>query len=138
MTTEDYDAGTACSRVLIFLGALAAILGAAGVLAISPMLAYLIPKITDGEYAYLFNLVLFQVMWAVFFVSLLVTGIKLIISGMQRKRHDIVPGLTLYFLGAALIVNGFLMLTYGHLLYAGIAIVVGSVVAYIEWSTEVV
>ena len=138
MTTENYDAGAVRSRFIVFIGALAATLGAAGVLAISPMLAYLIPKLTSGEYSYFFNLVLFQMMWAVFFLSLLVAGIKLIISGVQRKRHDIIPGLTLYFLGAALIVNGFLMLTYGHALYAGIAIVVGSVVAYIEWSTEVV
>jgi len=138
MTTKGYDASVARSRLIVFIGALAATLGAAGVLAISPMLAYLIPKLTSGEYSFFFNLVLFQVMWAVFFVSLLVAGIKLIISGVQRKRHDIVPGLTLYFLGAALIVNGFLMLMYGHALYAGIAIVVGSVVTYIEWSTEVV
>ena len=102
------------------------------------MLAYLIPKLISGEYSYLFNLVLFQFMWAVFFVSLLVGGIKLIISGLQRRRHDIIPGLTLYFLGSALIVNGFLMLIYGHVLYAGIAILNGFIVVYIEWSTEVV
>ena len=138
MTTENYDAGAARSRFIIFIGALTATLGAAGVLAISPMLAYLIPKLTNGEYSYLFNLVLFQLMWAVVFVSLLVAGIKLIISGANRKRHDIIPGLSLYFLGAALMVNGFLMLMYGHAIYAGIAIFVGSIVSYLEWSTEVV
>jgi hypothetical protein len=138
MTTENYDAGAMRSRLIILLGIFAAIIGAAGGLGISPMLAYLIPKLMSGEYFYLFNLVLFQFMWAVFFVSLLVGGIKLIISGLQRKRHDIIPGLTLYFLGSALIVNGFLMLIYGHVLYAGIAILNGFIVVYIEWSTEVV
>jgi hypothetical protein len=138
MVVENFDASATRSRFIIVLGAIAAILGAAGILAISPMLAYLIPKLTSGEYHYLFNLVLFQLMWAVFFISLLVAGIKLIISGVKRKRHDIIPGLTLYFLGAALIVNGLLMLTYGHTLYAGITVLIGAAVAYIEWSTEVV
>ncbi|RUM94473.1 MAG: hypothetical protein DSZ28_02985 [Thiothrix sp.] len=138
MMTESYDAGVARSRLILFIGALAAILGAAGVLAISPLLVYLIPKLVNGEYSYLFNLALFQFMWAVFFVSLLVAGIKLVISGANRKRYDIIPGLTLYFLGAALMVNGFLMLMYGHVIYAGIAILVGSIVSYLEWSTEVV
>jgi hypothetical protein len=138
MVVENFDASATRSRFIIVLGAIAAILGTAGILAISPMLAYLIPKLTSGEYRYLFNLVLFQFMWAVFFISLLVAGIKLIISGVKRKRHDIIPGLTLYFLGAALIVNGLLMLTYGHTLYASITVLIGVAVAYIEWSTEVV
>ena len=138
MVVENFDASATRSRLIIVLGAIAAVLGAAGILAISPMLVYLIPKLTSGEYRYLFNLVLFQFMWAVFFISLLIAGIKLIISGVKRKRHDIIPGLTLYFLGAALIVNGLLMLTYGHTLYAGITVLIGVAVAYIEWSTEVV
>jgi len=138
MTTENYDAGVMRSRLIILLGIFAAIIGAAGGVGVSPMLAYLIPKLISGEYSYLFNLVLFQFMWAVFFVSLLVAGIKLIVSGLQRKRHDVIPGLALYFLGSALIVNGFLMLTYGYVLYAGIAILNGFIVVYIEWSTEVV
>jgi hypothetical protein len=138
MVVENFDASATRSRFIIVLGAIAAVLGAAGILAISPMLVYFIPKLTSGEYRYLFNLVLFQFMWAVFFISLLIAGIKLIISGVKRKRHDIIPGLTLYFLGAALIVNGLLMLAYGHTLYAGITVLIGVAVAYIEWSTEVV
>ena len=95
ITTENYDAGAMRSRLIILLGIFAAIIGAAGGLGISPMLAYLIPKLMSGEYFYLFNLVLFQVMWAVFFVSVLVGGIKVSISGLQRRGDEISPGLRL-------------------------------------------
>lgn len=138
MTTENYDAGAARSGFIILLGVVAAILGAAGTLGISKMLAWLVPKLISGEYPFLSHLALFQFMWAVFFVSLLIAGIKLVISGIRRKRHDIVPGLTLYFLGVALIVNGLLMFIYGHTLYAGVTVLIGALVSYIEWSTEVV
>jgi hypothetical protein len=138
MTTEDFDAGLARSRFIIIVGVLATILGVLGSLGIFRMLAFLIPKLSSGEYSFLSHLALFQFMWAVFFVSLLVAGIKLVVSGIKRKRHDIVPGLTLYFLGAALVVNGILMLTYGNVVYAGITILIGALVSYLEWSTEVV
>lgn len=138
MTVENYDAGVARSGFIVLLGIVAAILGAAGTLGISKMLLYLIPKLNDGEYSFLSHLALFQFMWVVFFVSLLIAGVKLVFSGIRRKRHDIVPGLSLYFLGAALIVNGFLMFTYGHVLYASVTVLIGAMVSYLEWSTEVV
>ena len=124
--------------LLIALGAVLAILGAAGLLRISTMLAFLLPQLAGGEFRFFSHLALFQVMWAVFFVSLLITGVSLIVSGARGKRRDVVPGLTLYFLGASLMVNGILLLTYGHPLYGGIALFIGALAAYLEWSTEVV
>ncbi len=125
-------------RFITVLGAVMAVLGAAGTLGISAMLAFLLPALAEGSLSYFFNQALFQVMWAVFFISLFVAGVSLIVSGVKRKRHDLVPGLTLYFLGAALVVNALLLLTYGHLVYALTAAVIGCVVMYAEWSTEVI
>jgi hypothetical protein len=48
-----------------------------------------------------------------------------------------VPGLTLYFLGASLMVNGSLLFMYGHTLYAVVAILIGAIVTFLEWNTEV-
>ena len=120
------------------LGAILAIIGAAGVLRISTMLAFLLPNLAEGKLQVFSHQALFQVMWAVFFISLLITGISLIVSGVRGKRRDLVPGLTLYFLGASLMVNGFLLLMYGYPLYGGIAVIIGALAAWIEWSTEVV
>lgn len=124
--------------LVISLGIVLAILGAAGTLVISTMLAFLLPAVFDGGLGFLSHQALFQVMWAVVFLSLFVTGVSLISSGSQGRRHDLVPGLTLYFLGAALLVNGLLLLSSGHLVYAILACVIGTAVVMLEWQTEVI
>lgn len=126
------------SRYITVIGAIIAVLGAAGTLGISAMLAFLLPELADGNLGFFFNQALFQVIWAVFFISLFVAGLSLIVSGVRQKQHDLVPGLTLYFLGAALVVNALMMLTYGHVVYALTAGAIGCIVMYAEWSTEVI
>ncbi len=139
MVTRVADEQQSSSRpVITALGVVLAILGAAAVLRISTMLAFLLPRLADGELAFFWHQGLFQVMWAIFAVSLLITGISLIISGVRGKRRDLVPGLTLYFLGASLVINGLLLLIYGYPLYGGVAVAVGAVAVLVEWGTEVV
>lgn len=125
------------NKKLIILGAVIAIVGAAGILRISTMLAFLLPQMVEGNFSFLSHQALFQIMWAVFAISLFITGISLIVSGVKNKKHDLVPGLTLYFLGASLIINGILLLMYGHTLYAAVAIIIGAIVTFLEWNTEV-
>ncbi len=127
---------TSNSKITI-LGAIIAIIGAAGILRISTMLAFLIPQMAEGNYPFFSHQVLFQIMWAVFAISLFITGISLIVSGVKNKRHDLVPGLTLYFLGASLMINGILLLVHGHTAYAAVAILIGAIVTFLEWNTEV-
>ncbi|HBS27675.1 MAG TPA: hypothetical protein DD827_11250 [Gammaproteobacteria bacterium] len=127
---------TSNSKITI-LGAIIAIIGAAGILRISTMLAFLLPQMAEGEFSFLSHQALFQIMWAVFAISLFITGISLIVSGAKNKKHDLVPGLTLYFLGASLMINGSLLFMYGHTLYAVVAILIGAIVTFLEWNTEV-
>ena len=139
MSTQVADPQKSSRRPAItLLGAILAILGAAAVLRISTMLAFLLPRLAEGELTFFSHQALFQAMWAVFAVSLLIAGVSLIASGVRGKRRDLVPGLTLYFLGASLAINGLLLLTYGHLLYGALAIAIGAVAILVEWGTEVV
>lgn len=124
--------------MVITFGAVIAVLGAAGTLGISTMLAFLLPQIADGGMGFLSHQALFQVMWAIVFISTLVAGVSLISSGVKGKQYDLVPGLTLYFLGAALMINGLILLSSGHVLYAVLASVVGAVIILLEWQTEVI
>lgn len=126
------------SKFVLLFGLLLAIAGGMGTIALSALLVYTVPKVADGELAFFSHQALFQSMWAVFFVSLFMTGVSLVVSGASRRPKDLVPGLTLYFLGAALMVNGLLMFTYEHYLFAGIIFIVGALAVYLEWSTEVV
>lgn len=126
------------SKFVLLFGLLLAIAGGMGTIALSSMLVYTVPKVASGELGFFTHQALFQSMWAVFFVSLFITGVSLVVSAASRRRKDLVPGLTLYFLGAALMVNGLLMLTYGHYLFGGIVFGVGALAVYLEWSTEVV
>lgn len=126
------------SKLVLLFGLLLAIAGGLGTIALSALLVYTVPRTVSGEWHFFSHQALFQSMWAVFFVSLFMTGVSLVVSGANRKRKDLVPGLTLYFLGAALVVNGLLMLTYGHWIFGAVMIAVGAVAVYLEWSTEVV
>ena len=83
------------------------------------------------------SIALHMLIWLVFFLSLTVAGFSLLRSGLKRRTHDLVPGPTLYFLGASLVVNGLFLLVVSQYLYAGIAIVLGSVFLYLEHATQV-
>jgi len=73
----------------------------------------------------------------VFFLSLLLTGIKLLISALNKRTKDLVPGVALYFLGASLVIIGLFYLVFGQFVYAVISIVAGTLCIYVEGTTEI-
>ncbi len=138
MNTAIEPATPIFSRLLVLLGIMAATAGAAGTLLLGYMLGAALPAWLDGRLAFLTFQLLFQLLWLVFFISMFVLGLSLIRSGRDRRRKDIVPGLTLYFLGAALAAIGIMLFTFGNVA-AGLGLfVVGALAIYVEWSTEVV
>lgn len=81
---------------------------------------------------------LYEGLWLVFFVSLTVLGISLLFSGFNRRQHNVVPGPTLYFMGAALLAIALMMTMYGQVLHAVVAAVAGVTLMIIEWYYDVV
>ncbi len=92
----------------------------------------------ENGFSFMSNSILFHLIWAVFFISLLVTGIKLLISALKKRNKDLVSGLTLYFLGASLVVIGLFYLVFQQYPYALIAIIAGALCIYFEGATEIV
>ena len=138
METAAYSAPPGRSRLIMALGLVFAAAGAAGALLLTFMLGVLVPEFLQGRVTFLSFQLLFQLMWLVFFVSLFITGLSLLRSGARRKRKDLVPGLTLYFLGAALVVNGMMLMTFGDMTRGVVLTVTGIAAMLVEWSTEVV
>ena len=83
------------------------------------------------------NSILFHIIWVVFFLSLLLTGIKLLISALNKRTKDLVPGMPLYFLGASLVIIGLFYLVFGQFVYAVVSIIAGALCLYVEGTTEI-
>lgn len=81
---------------------------------------------------------LYEGLWFVFFLSLAVLGISLLFSGFNRRRHNVVPGPTLYLMGASLLAIALMMIMYGQTLHAVVAAVVGVILMVVEWYYDAV
>lgn len=71
------------------------------------------------------------------FISLLITGIKLLISALNKRTKDLVPGMPLYFLGASLVIIGLFYMVFGEYTYALISIIAGALCIYVEGTSEI-
>lgn len=140
MTTvvEQSLAGKGRSRFVIIIGALFAALAAAGLIGMGSHFLIVISHVLDGSIAYSRNFVIYNALWIILFISLLIAGISLIISGARRKLRDLVPGISLYLAGASLIVIGFYLLIYDELIYAVVAMAVGLTLMIVEWFSDTV
>ncbi len=125
---------TAVTYITGVICAIAALLGLFWIFRIIPGILH---TLGENGFSFISNTILFHVLWLIFFVSLLITGIKLFISAMKKRTKDLVSGITLYFLGASLVVIGLFYLVFQEYTYALIAIVAGALCIYIEGTTEI-
>ncbi|MGF1645117.1 MAG: hypothetical protein ACFCUJ_15880 [Thiotrichales bacterium] len=124
-------------RLVSVLGIVATLVGLIGAIGVGAVLAYMVSELSAGRLHYLLHQALFQAVWWVFFASLFTVGLHLIISGYTRRKRDLVPGVSLYFLGLALVVNGLILLVYSNPLYGLTALLVGVVLVFIEWRFDI-
>ncbi len=122
---------------LVLFGAIAAAVGLVGAVGVGAMLAYLLGELWQGEVRIWRHQALFQAVWLVFFASLFLTGLHLIVAGFTRRKRDLVPGLALYFMGLALAVSGLLLLLHGSPLPGLIGVFVGVTLVLLEWTLEI-
>lgn len=110
---------------------------AIGIFWLSRIIPGIYHTLSENGLSFMSNTVLFHMLWVVFFFSLLITGIKLLISALNKRTKDLVPGMPLYFLGASLVVIGLFYLVFGEYSYALISIAAGVLCIYVEGTTEV-
>ena len=91
----------------------------------------------ESGFSFMANSIIFHLVWVVFFISLFITGIKLLISAVKKRSKDLVSGTTLYFLGASLVIIGLFYLLFQEYTYALIAMLSGTLCVYLEGATEI-
>lgn len=124
--------------VLILLGLLIAAAGLGFSYVVGVLLFDQYQSLSSGNYPISTQQLLYEGLWLVFFVSLTILGLSLLMSGLKNKKHDVVPGPTLYFMGASLMAIALMMAMYGQVLHAVVAAVVGLVLMVLEWYYDVV
>ncbi|MEM7401201.1 MAG: hypothetical protein AAF304_04545 [Pseudomonadota bacterium] len=124
------------SGIAFFFGSICIGASVFGLFWLSRIIPGIYQTLTNNGFSFMSNSFLFHLIWAVFFISLLVTGIKLLISAIKKRNKDLVSGLTLYFLGASLVVIGLFYLIFQQYTYALITIIVGALCIYLEGATE--
>ncbi len=110
---------------------------AIGMFWLSRILPGIYHTLFENGFSFMSNSFLFHIVWAVFFASLLITGVKLLISALNKKTKDLVPGVPLYFVGASLVIIGLFYLVFGEFSYAFISIIAGILCIYIEGTSEI-
>ncbi len=94
-------------------------------------------RVLSEQYDLSTHFTLQTLVWLLIFVSGAVTGIALVVSAIRRRPHNLVPGPTLYFLGAGLLFNGIILLADTAYVWAIGSLVAGAVLVYLESNTEI-
>lgn len=137
MAETQAEASKIFSLVTMLLG-LAFIIGAAlGIYWLSKLIPSLYTNLQSNDYSFMQNSLIFHLVWLFFFISILVAGVRLVVSALKKQTKNLVPGLSLYFAGATLVIIGLFYLLFQQTTYAVIAILTGSLCIYAEGSTEI-
>ena len=133
----DTQASILFSGLTLLVGILCIIAAVIGIFWLSKILPGLYTSVVQDGYAFMKNSVVFHLLWLVFFLSVLVAGIRLIISAVNKRTTDLVPGLSLYFVGASLVVIGLFYVVFQQAAYATVAIIAGILCIYFEGAAEI-
>jgi len=136
-TSANEQASTLFSGLTFITGIVCTGTAAIGIFWLSKIIPGIYHTLAENGFSFMSNSIVFHIIWVVFFLSLLVTGIKLLISALNKRTKDLVPGVPLYFLGASLVIIGLFYLVFGEIVYAAISIIAGALCIYVEGTTEV-
>ncbi len=81
---------------------------------------------------------LYVLVWAIFAASLVGAGLSLVHASVIARRHNLVPGPTLYIAGVSAVVIGLFLIAGGALLPAAVAVVVGAALMAAEYGSDTV
>jgi len=137
MKLRDTKAGGLRSAVTVLLGLAALIAGAwLSWVQISKSL-YILDDVGSATSPYTRDSIILSLLWVAATVFFAIAGLSALISGLFRRRRNLIPGPTLYLLGLAVIGIGIYMLLYGQHLHGVIAVGVGVVIAWWELAFDV-
>ncbi len=126
------------SRITLCGGVVAAVIAAAGLIASGATFFITLTYALDNNVLYARNDLIMAFMWVIFFIALMIAGCHLIRSGMTRRLMNIVPGVSLYFAGLALLVNAFYFFVHSNFAYAALAGIIGLGLIVAEWGSETI
>lgn len=98
---------------------------------------YIVIEYLSGQSPYSTITLVYQGLWCLAAISVVIIGISLIVSGYRRKQTDLIPGPTLYVLGLALAGVGGIALMNGFILEAVSLFFIGIVLMVWEWGSHV-
>lgn len=125
------------SLIVFIIGAVVLTAGAYATKVAWHVLSVVYGDYNKGDSPYNYTSLFYQALWLLVTLCILIAGVSLVISALQRKEHDLIPGPTLYFLGLGLsVIGGFLILS-GLTIQALATIVVGCLLIYWEWAYHV-
>jgi len=136
-TDSTQKASSLFSGLTFIAGIICTGISAIGIFWLSKIIPGIYHTLTENGFSFMSNSILFHIIWGVFFLSLLLAGIKLLISALNKRTKDLVPGMPLYFLGASLVIIGLFYLVFGQFVYAVISIIAGTLCIYVEGTTEI-
>jgi len=125
------------SGLIFIIGIISTGIAAIGIFWLSKIIPGIYHTLAENGFSFMSNSVIFHLLWVVFFLSLLIAGIKLLISALNKRAKDLVPGVSLYFLGASILIIGLFYLLFGQFMFALISIIAGVLFIYIEGTTEI-
>ena len=125
------------SGVTFIIGIICTSAAAIGLFWLSKIIPGIYHTLMQNGLSFMSNAILFHLLWVIFFISLLVTGIKLLISALKKRKKNLVPGITLYFLGASLVIIGLFYLVFEQYTYAIVSVIAGTLCIYVEGTTEI-
>lgn len=136
-TDKTAKASSLFSGLTFITGIVCIGISAIGIFWLSKIIPGIYQTLAKNGFSFMSNSILFHSLWAVFFLSLLLTGIKLLISALNKRTRDLVPGVPLYFLGASLVIIGLFYLVFGQFVYAVVSIIAGTLCIYAEGTSEI-
>jgi len=137
MSDKATEAYKVFSFITLCLGIVLSLCAVAGIFWLSKIIPSIYSSSQSNDYSFMQNTLIFHLLWLFFFVSILVAGVRLIISALKKRTKDLVPGLSLYFAGATLISIGLFYLLFQQTGFAIIAILAGILCIYAEGSAEI-
>ncbi len=136
-STHHQSANPIFSVLTFIIGVICIAAAAIGIFWLSKIIPGIYHTLNQNGFSFMSNSILFHLIWLVFFISLLITGIKLLISGLKKRKKDLVSGITLYFLGASLVIIGLFYFVFEQYIYMAISMIIGALCIFLEGATEI-
>lgn len=133
-TPPEHRQASAIGRALIVLiGIGTTVGGGIGGFSNLRLLAQDVSATVDGARAFFTPMAAYHLVWLVFFAGLLAVGVSLITASIKGRSEDIVPGPSIYVMGAALLIAAMFQFVFGRPGLAAVCALAGIALLFAEY-----